>query len=39
MAKAELGSYVFAAQYQQDLLPLSNGVIKQERSEVLLEFS
>uniref|UniRef100_UPI00334055F8 phage terminase large subunit n=1 Tax=Wolbachia endosymbiont (group B) of Pilophorus perplexus TaxID=3066160 RepID=UPI00334055F8 len=30
MIKAELGSYAFAAQYQQNPLPLSSGIIKQE---------
>ncbi|MDG7056694.1 MAG: phage terminase large subunit [Wolbachia endosymbiont of Penenirmus auritus] len=30
MIKAELGSYAFAAQYQQNPLPLSSGIIKLE---------
>ncbi len=30
MIKVELGSYAFAAQYQQNPLPLSSGIIKQE---------
>ncbi|WP_265038388.1 phage terminase large subunit [Wolbachia endosymbiont (group A) of Hylaeus communis] len=30
MIKVELGSYAFAAQYQQTPLPLSSGIIKQE---------
>jgi len=30
MIKAELGSYAFAAQYQQNPLPLSSGIIKRE---------
>ncbi len=30
MIKAELGSYGFAAQYQQNPLPLSSGIIKRE---------
>jgi predicted phage terminase large subunit-like protein len=30
MIKIELGSYAFAAQYQQNPLPLSSGIIKQE---------
>ncbi|QMV45811.1 phage terminase large subunit [Wolbachia pipientis] len=30
MIKAELGSYAFAAQYQQNPLPLSSGIVKQE---------
>ncbi|MDM8335082.1 hypothetical protein QUS22_01575 [Wolbachia pipientis] len=30
MIKAELGSYAFAAQYQQNPLLLSNGIIKRE---------
>ncbi len=30
MMRVELGSYAFAAQYQQNPLPLSNGIIKRE---------
>ncbi|CAG5057272.1 unnamed protein product [Parnassius apollo] len=30
MIKAELGSYAFAAQYQQNPLPLSSGIVKRE---------